>query len=609
MADRKITELSELLEAQVNAQDVLAVADISASETRKITTKALAEAGARLMADGSIPVSKVDLSGGLDGNNILDGTVGSDQIAAGAVGTDELADGAVTTPKLADDAVTTDKVAPGLDGDVLADGSIRGQKLADQAVTNDKIADATITGGKIAPGTIEGSNIADNTITGDHIDANSITASELADGAVDTAAIQDEAVTGAKLSSDAFGRGLDKDVDDVVGITNEIAPGTHAGITYTEQGLISGITTPIPAVDLPVATETELGVVSIPTDGGLAVAGTGAVRINNTVTPGTGTKVTYTDKGLITDSEPLAPEDIPIATDTTIGGVMVPDLDADGSAAPLSVDGTGVLKHDESTVVPGAYPKVSVDKYGHVVAGMQLDASDIPEISADLITSGEIGTDQLAECSVTAPKICDYATCLMQEDFPGDGDFLGQFWYTPSTAQLRVYARGSGPENIWLPVGFGVLAQQNLRVGFTYDATTANIITTTSYGTVAGLAPGQAIPNATDELIGVYGVCVTPGNAITVPNLNGTIHTAGDWILCLGETEGWVHIDVTSGGGGGGGAQVLNDLLDVTINDGTIDTVDLDPIPAVALEDGQLLKYRASDGMWRNSNIIDCGSF
>lgn len=357
----------------------------------------------------------------------------------------------------------------------------------------------------------------------------------------------------------------------------------------------------IVGLDLPVASDAERGAVQV--DGnGLEMNGD-VIGLSNTVAPSNGVfqVVDYDEHGQVIDGRIIEPADLPIATSST-NGICRP-------GTGLTVDNSGALNH-ANFAAPDTYTKVTVDSEGHVTAGAQLTADDIPGIDAGNIV-GEITTDQLAECSVTAPKICDYATTLMQEDHPGAGDFLGQYWYTPSTAQLRVYSRGSGPQNIWLPVGFGVLAQQNLRLGFTYDATTARIITVTSYGTIAGLAAGELIPAGSDELLGVYGVCVVDGNAITVPQLNGVTHTPGDWILCLGATEGWVHIDVGGNGGGGGGSGVerLNDLLDVSLNDGTIDTIDLDPIPSVLLQDGHLLKYNAVSGMWRNTNIIDGGTF
>ena len=609
MADRKISELDQLAGADARGVDELAINHRSGAKTHKITLKDLAEAGYRESADGSIPIAKVDLQpNSINGNVIQNDTITATQLAPNSVGSSELADDAVDEDAIQDGAVTNDKVADGINASKLLDGSITTDKIGDQQVTAGKIADATITGDKIAAGTIEGSNIANNTIGADQIASNSITADELADGAVDTAALQDDAVTGPKLSDTAFNRGLGKDADDKVGIINEITPGAHAGITYDEQGLITSTTSPIPPSDLPIATEDIVGVVSIPADGGLSVNGAGAVRINNNVAPDTGYKITYNEHGLVTDSGPIEAADLPIATDSSLGAIMVPDIEADGDESPLSVNGTGELIHDASGVVPGSYAKVVVDKHGHVTGGGPLDATDIPEISADLITSGEIGSDQLAECSVTGPKICDYATCLMQEDNPGAGDFLGQFWYTPSTAQLRVYARGSGPENIWLPVGFGALQANNLRWGGTYDADSDTLVSLTAIGVSEGLSAGQSFPAPSDALSGIYFICQVAGNNCVQPNINNINHTAGDWALCLDGTQGWVHIDANagSGGGGGGGAQYLDDLLDVTIGG---QSGPFSEEPKLTLGANQILKYDGGMGQWRNTDMIDGGSY
>ena len=63
MADKRITELQPLDAASVQgAVDVLAVADVSASETKKITVGDAVAAGlAGGVPDGSIPGSKIDL--------------------------------------------------------------------------------------------------------------------------------------------------------------------------------------------------------------------------------------------------------------------------------------------------------------------------------------------------------------------------------------------------------------------------------------------------------------------------------------------------------------------------------------------------------------------
>ena len=566
MADKKITQLNQLASADVAALDVAAVADISANETRKVTVPDLVQAGVRMMPPNSIPGSKLEndsvsgdklqqhsVTGGPTGEIALD-TITSDNIADNAVGADELADNSVDTPAIQDGAVTGDKIAA-------------------------------------------------DTITSFHIAPNAIGADELADNSVDTGAIQDGAVTGAKLDPAAYDRGLDL-TNEKVGITNSVAPGTQAGITWDEQGLITGATDPIPPEDLPIATQTTVGAVSVPADGGLSVTGTGAIGIANTVTPGTNTKITYDRHGLVTAGEPLEGTDLPLATETTPGAVIVPSVDADGDTA-LDIN-NGSLTHSESGVTPGVYPKVSVNKYGHVIAGFELEASDIPDLSFDQITSGEIGEGLLGECAVNAPNICDYATCLMQEDNPGRGDFLGQFWYTPSTAQLRVYSRGSGPENIWLPVGFGSLQANNLRWGGSYDADTDTITVVTSIGTSNGIIAGQPFPAPTDELSGLYFICQTPGNSMTQDNLQGINHTSGDWALCVDAAQGWIHIDVNAASGGGGGsAQYLNDLLDVEIGGSASP---FSTAPAVALSRDQILRYDGGAGLWRNTDIIDGGS-
>ena len=525
MADRRISELQEILASEVRADsDVLALADISASETRKIKVAELAAAGINGLADGSI------------------------------------------------------------NGSVLEDGSVNNSKLEDGTVTGDKIAN--------------------DTITGDHIAPDAITSSELADGAVDTDSIQDDAVTGDKIADSALGRGIDKQ-SDVVGHEQSYFPGapaTFAGVTVDEYGHVSSLGTEIPATDLPIATDAVNGVSHYPASSGLSVSGTGAVSHTNTVTADTKTKITYDSNGHVTAGGDLESADLPLATATEPGAVSVP-------GPTLSVDASGALTHASSSVVPGTYPKVTVDEDGHVTAGLQLEASDIPDLSFDQITSGEIPPGALGECAINAPNICDYATCLMQEDNPGAGDFLGQFWYTPSTAQLRVYSRGSGPENLWLPVGFGALQANNLRWGGTYNADTDTIVSVTSIGTSEGITSGQAFPAATNQLSGLYFICVVEGSGMSQPALDGITHTAGDWALCLDENQGWIHIDVNGGGGGGGGAQRLTDLLDVEIGGAASPFSGVgDAQPMVAIAADQILRYDGDSGLWRNTDIIDGGS-
>ena len=98
MADLKISQLPSLAEADLAAADELAVVDDSASETKKITAKALVEKGVSLIDDTSIPAAKV-------------GTLGTNQVATGAI-----QNGAVTNVKLANSSVSLGGVSISLGG-------------------------------------------------------------------------------------------------------------------------------------------------------------------------------------------------------------------------------------------------------------------------------------------------------------------------------------------------------------------------------------------------------------------------------------------------------------------------------------------------------------
>ena len=87
MADLRISQLPPLTGAILQADDALPIVDVSASETKKVTSKDLVQSGIALIDDGSIPSEKFNYT-----------------VPAGSIGTTELADGSVTAPKLADNS-------------------------------------------------------------------------------------------------------------------------------------------------------------------------------------------------------------------------------------------------------------------------------------------------------------------------------------------------------------------------------------------------------------------------------------------------------------------------------------------------------------------------
>ena len=485
---------------------------------------------------------------------------------------------------IADGSIPSDKV----DGDLPA-GSIDTSELADKSVTAAKLADqssALYTTPLPATGSFIGQIAVDKADdiayiwNGSAWEALTAVTEVEATGAapvVLTANIQDN-----KLS---IGSGLAATTN-----ANEFLAGpADAGgaVSYRK----------IAPVDLPLATSSTPGA-STP-GSGLVVDSNGTLSVDNTVAPSsTNHVVTYDSSGLVTGGRAITGTDLPTATDST-PGVIRP-------GTGLVMGSNSTLNHSNN-VSSGQGTKFTFDAEGHITGVLQLQASDIPALSFDQITSGEINTDQLAECAVEAPNICDYATVLMQEDNPGPGAYLGQLWFTPSTAQLRVYARGSGPQNIWVPVGFGALQANNLRWGGTIDADLGTIATLTAIGVAEGLTAGDVIPAPTDALGGMYFVTQVAGSSVNQPDVVGDSFTTGDWLLCVNTAQGYIRIEMTGGGGGGGGgANSLNDLIDVEIGSGG---GPFSTIPAMSLSDKNIFKYDGGSGMWRNTDLIDGGDY
>jgi len=702
MADLQITQLPELGSAQLQATDPIALADISAVETKKITAKNFVQGAFGLVDNASIPATALSypLSVGqivtatladsavtnakitdatITGAKLANDTITATQIAANAITASELADNAVdtaaitnlnvTTDKLAATSVTTAKIADSAvtfaktnfsNGDIpgakltsasvtstqlannsvtaneladnavdtaaiannaitgakiasdtitagliaanaigaseLADNSVDSAAIASNAVTTAKVTDLNITTGKLANNAVTAAKIADDTITATQIAANAVGSSELADNAVDTAAIANSAVTdgkisgvsgtkitdgtitAAKLNTSNIDRSLNV-ASGSLGINNAVTGGASArnGITYNAQGLITS-TAALVASDIPEATTSAVGGVSVPSAGGLAVTAAGALSINNTVTGATRSGITFNDQGLITSTTALVAGDLPLATASTVGAVSIPV-----ASAPLAISGTGVLSIANSGVTAGTYPKVTVSAQGIVTSGTTLAAGDIPDLATSKITTGQFGTNFVANDAITMDKLANLSTGFIQEASPDISDLpTGVFWLQESTGQLRIFNGNS-----FFSVGFGRLAEENLRFCGTFNASNGTIVTLTAFGTSAGFTVSNAIPAGTAALTGAYFVCVTPGNGTAV--VPSTSFDAGDWCLCVGP-DNWDRIDTLSGPGS---VSSLNDLSDVTLSSPTT---------------GQLLVFQAS-GQFANVSVISGGTY
>ena len=506
MPDLEISRLPQLAGADLQGTDPIAIADLSASETKKLTVTDLLSNGIQFIGDSSIPGDSII---SIDGSKIEPNSITSLELAPDSVTDVELADLAVDTGAIQDLAVTNSKLASGIDGSKLDAGSVPATGLG--AVTD---------------------------------------------------------------------RGLDQSTGKI-GIGNNVTPGSQGGITWNEQGLITGASAVNPG-DLPIATTTELGVVSVPAAGGLSVTAQGAISITNSVAAATVRGIEYDEHGSIVSIDPTIPTSaVPIATQGTIGGVQVPGPD-------LAIAADGSITISDQAVTPGTYPKVTVNQKGIVTSGTVLTGADIPDIDASKVTSGQFPSARIGDKSIVRAKLANYSISFIQEATP-DADasvHIGCLWFQESTAGLHMWNGNS-----WMPVSLGRLSQENLRYCGIIDASTGIITGVTTFGTQAGYSVGDNLAAATDPLTGTYFVVDVPGSGI--PQAPGLTFDNGDWVLCNGAAAGYVRIDTLSSGGGGGGATRLNDLLDVTVTT---------PI------EGQLLAY-GSGGQWVNVSAIDGGVF
>ena len=506
MADLRISQLPPLAGALLQAADPLAVADLSASETKQVTVKDLVQAGVSMIDPGSIPGDKLSVA-----------------IPAKFIGTRELADDAVTEAKLANQSTAVIGATQPASGAYIGQLAVvtgtpnalsvwdgGGWRSLSQAI-------ATITGGTIGPVT---TNV---TVAGT------------------AASVQARIVNSTGAAQFVAG------------------PATTAG-SVTLRGITSD--------DLPKATNALRGAVSVPVGSGLTINGGGSgleanIEIDNAVTASAvGQLVTYNNRGLVTGGRAVLSSDLPLATAGSTGVIA--------AGVEFSVDVSGVMRH-VNQLAAGSATKVQYDQQGHVTGALPLVAGDIPALNASKITTGAFDSARIANGSLTKDKFANYATTVIQEADPGAGDYIGQFWYRESDAQLRTWSANS-----WIPVGFGRLSQENLRFCGTFNAATGSITQVTTFGTAAGLKAGAAIPAATEPLTGAYLVATTPGT------YNGDVYDNGDWALCIGTQ--WIRVDTLSSAGGGSTIN-LGDLLNVTLT---------------TPQSGDSLIFDASTNTWKN---------
>jgi hypothetical protein len=484
LADLKITELQALAGANLAATDQLAIADISASETKKISVNDLIAYGVDLITNGDIPSVKVSF-------------------AAGSIVEASIASGAVTATKIGADAVTA-------------------AKLGDQST-------CVIAATKAALDALTGDFVGQFGFTTDNIKLYMWRDSSWnllnAAGSINSITANNSGIVNITVTTDGDEVTLTPSLDNTAAAAQFLAGPTGSA------GAASYRT--IAGADLPTATTSAKGGVII-NGGGLTLIGDTAV-INNTVTPVSDQlrKISYSAQGLITASTSVTGGDLPVATSSVVGVVR--------PGTGLSVDGSGVLNH--TNAVTGATQNgITFDAEGHITNATGLIAADIPDLPATKLTSGSLDIARISNNTVTGAKLANYAITKIGETQP-TADQIGQFFFNPLTRDLFLW-----DGNVFQPIGISVgeiifAGTFDASAG----SGSGLIATVTAEGTAIGLVVGQPLPSAATANNRYY-LVVSEAGTITSGNAPNVALAPPDIVLSNGNewTEVDVSQTITS---------------------------------------------------------------
>ncbi len=464
MADQRISELNALSKAGVTANDVLAI--VSGSETKRVTSKDLVDAGLDLVDASSIDLGKLD------------------QASTTKLGTAALADDGVTYAKIQNVAATDrllgrssanagiiEEITCTQAGrDLLAGVSTTAQRTTLGIDTDDAVTFGTVTANlsstsaTITGGTVTG--ITDLTVadggTGSSTAAGARTNLGLAIGtniqafdqglqsisALTTAANQSIYLTGADTYSvytlTAAGRDLLSDANaaaqrTTLGLgTLATQSGTFAG---THSGASSGTNTGDQTITLTGAV-TGTGTGSFATTLAAGIVGTSNIasdavtydKLQDTTTTdvilgrstlggGTVEQIACTSAGraLLDDANVAAQRttlglgDLAVATGTWTNG---------SSFAGTS---SGTNTGDQTITLTGAVTGSGTGSFATALASNIVGAANI-QISA-------VTTSKINDSAIDEDKLGDQSTCIVSAASPsGTGAFTGQGWFNTATS-------------------------------------------------------------------------------------------------------------------------------------------------------------------------------
>lgn len=381
---------------------------------------------------------------------------------------------------------------------------------------------------------VDTTNVVDGAITNSKVESSTSATTGL-DGATK---IRDGSIPAVKLAAANIDRSLNISGNNL-GINNTVTPTTGAvKVNFNAQGLITGSAS-LSSSDLStvIATSTAIGAVKVPSAGGLSVNGTGEISISATTTGASVSGFTFNNFGQITAATALSSSDLPLSTNSQVGGVQV--LTGGG----LSIDGSGNLSTATSGVTAGTYQSLTVNNKGVVTSGTSLTDAEIPVLPASKITTGTLDAARIAADSIDGSKLSDSSTAIIQSiaqsGFP-TADFVGQLLFDPLTEEAWL-----NDGNAWNPIT--TLTKGALTRFGTYDPATSQVSFVTSAGSAAGLTVGQNLPTASDAVDGGYVVINNIGTPSGIAGITVELKPP-DYLLGVtssSTSSNWVRIELS----------------------------------------------------------------
>jgi len=509
MADLQITGLQALPEASVQATDVLALADLSASETKKITVKNLIAAGVALIDNGDIPFGK--LASGYTGGTVADGSItnakveSSSSATTGIDGSSKIRDGSIPVVKF-----NISDFNRGI--------SVVGNKLG---ITNSITANTT--GAAKVKYDAQGLVTGTASLTGSDLPLS--TSSSIGGVKVESSSLLTVSNTGAL------------DVKNVSGLS----AGTYATVTVNAKGQVTSGSTTAGAVNIPAATTTAKGGVIVPASGGLSVDGSGNLSIatQGSVSTGSYTKLTVNTKGVVTGTGSLVAADLPNHSAALLTSGTIPAARIGSNAINADRIDSGAVtnaKVETSTSATTGLDGATKLRDGSVTAA-KLNTANIDR--GLNVAGGNLGINNSVTAATGAVKVNYSAQGLIT----GSSSLAASDLPKATSSAVGGVSAGSG-----LSVnGSGVLSLSNsIATGSAISGITWN-----SHGQITAIqALGASdIPLATSSAIGgiktpVSGGLETDGSGNLSISTTGV--SAGDYFKVTVNTKGQVTAGASS---------------------------------------------------------------